>query len=979
MPERLSAKRPRLIEALLESATRLALHMWRSTAKSIAATDLDAHTGQQLRRLCEDDGDAARQTLQGRTLLTHGERGQFEFVHQTVMEWLVAQALAAELRDGGMSADLEHGRLGEFMVDVLRELLGDEALVAWATRVLTGPAPGNRSAENARIALACMKREVQVQRADLRGQDLRGQSLVGQDLRGALFDGADLRGCDLAGRDLRGASMQGSILATASLRGADLTGTSLKDADLLYADLSDANLDGADLSGADLSFARLHRARIKDVRLTGAVLLGTSFLGVVGPLPAEVVASVEVGEDRALKQPPRPSACTVVAGSPQGWVVASGHKWGVVKLWDIVRDKLIRVLTIGEEHVVSLAWSPDGKVLAVASPYVVMVYGTGGRVSAVKLYNYMRGPLRSLAFGRDGRRLAGCHEDGSISLWSFADASKPVTLQGSERIATSAAWSPDGARLVSGSFDRKLGIWRVDEPEPPMELDGHEGAVVAVAWSPDGMTVASASYDRTVRLWRASDGKLQRVLVGHETAVMGMAWSPDGTAIVTYSAREIRVWAEPWGESRQFATDGGVISGVGWIADGATIVSGSRDGKVTLWRLEDGTQLSTLESRRAASSGTSLTWTSDGSAVAVKSASEVLVWSMTEGKVLRRLYHGNLLTWGSEGQLASVEGDRAFVWSIADDREPLTLSGHTDRIQGLVWSPRGDMIATASADGTARIWRATGGEAIWILDHWRGAVRVAGGVEENAVEAHQVTCVAFAAGPGLRLATGGANGLVCVWHHTLDGKSSVTARQVSDKPLTALVWRPDGVDLAFASNEGVGLWLGEGGSRMLFRGDWTRSLAWRPDGKVLAGIVGHTLYLWDAASGVERQKVEVGWPERLWWSRDGQYVVLEEASGHTGKTWLIEAAVGRVVEMLATQMTPGGGVVVVRGDDRYRVYGDVEDALWHAVDLHRYELGELDELVPGGLQLSVAELLFAVGLGDAPAEPASDHGQEGAP
>jgi hypothetical protein len=164
---------------------------------------------------------------------------------------------------------------------------------------------------------------------------------------------------------------------------------------------------------------------------------------------------------------------------------------------------------------------------------------------------------------------------------------------------------------------------------------------------------------------------------------------------------------------------------------------------------------------------------------------------------------------------------------------------------------------------------------------------------------------------------------------------------------------------------------------VLLRGDGARSLAWRSDGKVLAGLIGDRLYLWDAASGAELHKVEVGVVDRLWWSRDGRYVALEGVYGDTGHTWLIEAAKGRVVERLKTRTTPGGGVVLVRSDDRYRVYGDVEDSLWYAVDLHRYELGELDEFVPGGLQLSVDELLFAVGLGDAPAAPAGGRGQKG--
>ncbi len=195
----------------------------------------DAHTGEQLRKLCADDAGVAKQMLQGRTLLVHGEEGRFEFVHQTVMEWLVGQALSREIEDTGTSADLEQGRLDDFLVDVLRELLGDGRLAAWAERVLEDT-PGNRVAENARFALARMNRRA-AKRADLRRQDLRGQSLEGQDLHCARLDGADLQGVDLAGRDLSGASLWGARLAHAGLRGADLSGANLKDADLSFARL----------------------------------------------------------------------------------------------------------------------------------------------------------------------------------------------------------------------------------------------------------------------------------------------------------------------------------------------------------------------------------------------------------------------------------------------------------------------------------------------------------------------------------------------------------------------------------------------------------------------------------------------------------------------------------------------------------------------------------------------------------------------
>jgi hypothetical protein len=34
-------------------------------------------------------------------------------------------------------------------------------------------------------------------------------------------------------------------------------------------------------------------------------------------------------------------------------------------------------------------------------------------------------------------------------------------------------------------------------------------------------------------------------------------------------------------------------------------------------------------------------------------------------------------------------------------------------------------------------------------------------------------------------------------------------------------------------------------------------------------------------------------------------------------------------------------------DGRYQVHGDVSDSFWHVIGLHRYDVGELDELMPG--------------------------------
>jgi hypothetical protein len=116
-------------------------------------------------------------------------------------------------------------------------------------------------------------------------------------------------------------------------------------------------------------------------------------------------------------------------------------------------------------------------------------------------------PVQSVAFSPDGRLLASGAEDGSVRLWDGAAGRARGVLVGHRDVVTSVAYSPDGRRLVSGSADRTLRLWDLATRRQSAILSGHQGEVTRVAFSPDGRTIASGEWDRVVRLWDSASGR----------------------------------------------------------------------------------------------------------------------------------------------------------------------------------------------------------------------------------------------------------------------------------------------------------------------------------------------------------------------------------------------------------------------------------------------------------------------------------------
>jgi|GEM_PF-2704233 len=295
------------------------------------------------------------------------------------------------------------------------------------------------------------------------------------------------------------------------------------------------------------------------------------------PLPVAVISPHNADQVTQLNRWGWPSWVNQAAWSPDGRLVAVASSIGIF-LYDARTLKEVHSIFVEpfwtRIWVSSVAFSPDGKVLA------------SEWLGEARLWSVPDGRLiRTLdvpqpacvAFSPDGKLLALGSGDDIIRLWSIVNGSLLHTLTGHKDVVTSVAFSPDGAILASGSWDDTVRLWSVPDGQPLHTLEGHTEDVESVAFGPKGEMVASGGEDGTARLWSVSDGLLLRTLKEPKFGVPCVAFSPDGKLLASGSVRTVRLWSVSDGLLLHTLKDHeDIVTSVAFSPDGTMLVSGSR-------------------------------------------------------------------------------------------------------------------------------------------------------------------------------------------------------------------------------------------------------------------------------------------------------------------------------------------------------------------------------------------------------------------
>ena len=474
----------------------------------------------------------------------------------------------------------------------------------------------------------------------------------------------------------------------------------------------------------------------------------------------------------------------------------------------------------------SVAFSPDGQYLAVASHIGVWLYdvATSRELALFKTV----GQAQSVAFSPDGTILAA--NTGSVQLWNVStkEPIRPLTDgTGFGHISYVVAFSPDGATFASHRWNTVI-LWDVATGQNIATLEGHTDDVNTLTFSPDGMMLASASDDNTVKLWNAATGENIATLEGHTREVNSVAFSPNGATLASASDDgRIKLWNVATGKNTATHLHGLDVNSVAFSPDGITLASGAAS------------------------------WESERRTGTVK------LWNIATGKntaTLRHIDEVRSVVFSPNGAtLASASDDgRVNLWNVATQNS-VGFEGHTDGVSSVVFSPDGTTLASGAQDGTINLWNVATKRNIATLEGHEWA---------------DVSSVAFSP-DGMTLATGTFK-KVDLWDITTK-KNIVTFGGLLD--FFSVVFSPDGKTLA-AGTQGnrVRLWnIATEELIATLHGHTAdgsvHSVAFSPNGPLLAsGSTDGMIYLWDMATRRNIATLEhttMGWVNAVAFTPDG--------------------------------------------------------------------------------------------------------------
>jgi len=302
----------------------------------------------------------------------------------------------------------------------------------------------------------------------------------------------------------------------------------------------------------------------------------------------------------------------------------------------------------------------------------------------------------------------------------------------------------DSDKILTGSDDTKINVYDTKTGALRNRLEGHEGGVWALQY--EGDTLVSGSTDRSVRVWDIKTGRCLQVFQGHTSTVRCLVilqptqigTEQEGTPIIMpkepliiTGSRDstLRVWKLPQPGDPQIFQAGppandrdnpyflrtlsGHHNSVRAIAaHGDTLISGSYDCSVRVWKISTGEQVHRLQGHTQKVYSVVLDHARHR-CISGSMDNLVKVWDLNSGACLYNL-EGHTSLVGlldlSHDRLVSAAADSTLrIWDPEVGACKATLSAHTGAIT--CFQHDGQKVISGS-DRTLKMWNVRNGEFV---------------------------------------------------------------------------------------------------------------------------------------------------------------------------------------------------------------------------------------------------------------------------
>jgi len=517
-------------------------------------------------------------------------------------------------------------------------------------------------------------------------------------------------------------------------------------------------------------------------------------------------------------------------------------------------------------YVTQVAWSPDGKTLAVAG-------GESGDASTFDLktgklgYKVALGqPVYSMSWAPDSTRIAMVARNlGGVAVWDMGGGKIVEPFGAAASTMLYAEFSPDGKHLAAGD---KSSTYLFDA-DTRKEVKKLAGGGNVVRWSPDGKRLGAASHtEAKITIW---DGETFEQVQSGPAPSYSFFLSNDNTKFFSTNTVSLFTFEIKTGKQLSSFEVSGDDPPLWW--PGRPVVTGVGNPSLQLWDASTGKKSHLLEGHTGAVAA--VAWSPD----------------------LK--------------QLATASADKTVrIWNAAEGKASQTWSEHKGPVAAVAWSPDGKWVASGGQDKTVLISDAASGKVSQKLADHTGTVKA----------------IAWSPSAAGYLATGSDDTNT----HTYATKTWKKLKTIEEKSVVhSIGWAPDGKAVAVgyadaktrlfapASGKELGVLESQGSP------PYVTAVAFSPTGALIAtGMANHTMQLWNARGGQRTHAVQTQAPVRhMAWGTGGAFLAV---SSGDRTTRFFDPATGR---LRGVYIAEDDQIVAVSADGNHRAEGGALEEL----------------------------------------------------